>query len=163
MARVLFVLMGNALYLPYQLGFTQPDPHPEVRVPWAVFEAMIKLMTPEGFAQLIGTMWPEIVAAMPLRMATMTQVMGKVPGALEAMKPMFPLLFPRLLPLMMPKLMPTMLQRVGAMIPMPEYMAEQMPNLMPQVVDRMMPHMIGDVVPLVAQPLIDYLHGAARN
>ena len=65
--------------------------------------------------------------------------------------------------MMMPKLMPTMLQRVGALIPMPDYMAEQMPNLMPRVMDRLMPHMIGDVAPLVTQPMIDYLHGAARS
>jgi len=58
--------------------------------------------------------------------------------------------------------MPTMLERVGEMIPMPDYMAEQMPVLMPKVVDRLMPHMIGDVVPLVTQPLIDYLHEQAR-
>ena len=44
------------------------------------------------------------------------------------MKPMFPILFPRLLPMMMPKVMPTMLKRVGEMIPMPDYMAEQMPE-----------------------------------
>jgi hypothetical protein len=56
-----------------------------------------------------------------------------------------------------------MLQRVGAMIRMPDYMAEQMPDLMPRVVERLMPHMIGEVVPLVAQPLIDYLRGVARN
>jgi len=145
------------------LGYTLPDPHPEVRAQWAVFEAMIKLMTPEGFAQLMSTMWPELIGAMPLGMGTLMRAMGTLPGALEAMRPMFPLLFPRLLPMMMPKLMPTMLQRVGALIPMPDYMAEQMPNLMPRVMDRLMPHMIGDVVPLVTQPMIDYLHGAARS
>ena len=56
--------------------------------------------------------------------------MGKIPGALNLMKPMFPILFPRLLPLMMPKVM-----------------------------DNLMPHMIGDVVPLVTQPMINYLRG----
>jgi len=56
-----------------------------------------------------------------------------------------------------------MLDRVGNMIPMPDYMAEQMPGLMPKVMERLMPHMIGDVVPLVTQPMIDYLHGAARK
>jgi Fe-S oxidoreductase len=143
------------------LGYQLPDPHPEVRAQWAVFEAMIKLMTPAGFAELLGTMWPELIAAMPLGMGAMMRAMGKVPGALEAMRPMFPLLFPRLLPLMMPKLMPAMLERVGKAIPMPDYMAEQMPDLMPKVIDRLMPHMIGDVVPLVTQPMVDYLHGAA--
>ncbi len=144
------------------LGYELPDPNPEVRAQWAVFEAMIKLMTPAGFANLMTTMWPEIIDAMPLGMGRMMRAMGRVPGALEAMKPLFPALFPRLLPLMMPKLMPIMLARVGEMIPMPDYMAEQMPVLMPKVVDRLMPHMIGDVVPLVTQPLIDYLHEQAR-
>ena len=35
--------------------------------------------------------------------------------------------------------------------------------MMPRVMDNLMPHMIGDVVPLVAQPMIDYLRGKHRN
>jgi hypothetical protein len=145
------------------LGCTLPDPNPEVRRQWAVFEAMIALMTPQGFADLMGTMWPELVDAMPLGMGPMMRVMGKIPGALTLMKPMFPILFPRLLPLMMPKVMPVMLDRVKQRIPMPDYMAEQMPSLMPKVMDNLMPHMIGDVVPLVTQPLIDHLQGKAKD
>lgn len=142
-----------------RLGFELPDPHPDVQQQWAVFEAMIKLMTPEGFAQLMGSMWPELIDAMPFGMGPMMRAMGKIPGALNLMKPMFPILFPRLLPMMMPKVMPTMLKKVGERIPMPDYMAEQMPDLMPKVMDNLMPHMIGDVVPLVTQPMIDYLQG----
>jgi hypothetical protein len=142
-----------------RLGFDFPDPNPEVQRQWAVFEAMIALMTPEGFAKLMGTMWPEMINAMPFGMGPMMRAMGKVPGALNLMKPMFPILFPRLLPMMMPKVMPTMLQRVSAAVPMPDYMAEQMPELMPKVMDNLMPHMIKDVVPLVTQPMIDYLQG----
>jgi Fe-S oxidoreductase/FAD/FMN-containing dehydrogenase len=142
-----------------RLGYEFPDPHPEVQAQWAVFEGMIALMTPEGFAELMGTMWPEVLDAMPLGMGRMMRAAGKVPGALPAMKPLFPVLFPKLLPLMMPKVMPTMLERVGERIPMPDYMAEQMPELMPQVMDNLMPHMIDDVVPLVTQPMIDYLRG----
>jgi hypothetical protein len=144
------------------LGYEFPDPNPEVQKQWAVFEAMIKLMTPQGFATLMGTMWPELINAMPFGMGPMMRAMGKVPGALQLMKPMFPILFPRLLPMMMPKVMPTMLERVGEAIPMPDYMAEQMPEMMPKVMDNLMPHMIGDVVPLVTQPMIDYLQGKSK-
>jgi hypothetical protein len=145
-----------------RLGYEFPDPNPEVQRQWAVFEGMIALMTPEGFAQLMGTMWPELINAMPLAMGPMMRVMGKIPGALKLMKPMFPILFPRLLPMMLPKVMPVMLARVGERIPMPDYMREQMPDLMPKVMSNLMPHMIGDVVPLVTQPMIDYLTGKAK-
>jgi Fe-S oxidoreductase/FAD/FMN-containing dehydrogenase len=141
------------------LGYDFPDPHPEVRAQWAVFEAMIALMTPQGFADLMGTMWPELIDAMPAGLGPMMRAMGKIPGALELMKPAFPILFPRLLPMMMPKVMSTMLERVSQRIPMPDYMAEQMPELMPKVMDNLMPHMIADVVPLITQPMIDYLRG----
>ncbi|MFA5375195.1 MAG: FAD-binding and (Fe-S)-binding domain-containing protein [Dehalococcoidia bacterium] len=141
------------------MGYKFPDPNPEVQKQWAVFEAMIALMTPQGFADLMGSMWPELIDAMPFKMGPMMRAMGKIPGALNLMKPMFPILFPRLLPMMMPKVMPTMLKRVGERIPMPDYMAEQMPELMPGVMDNLMPHMIGDVVPLVTGPMIKYLQG----
>ncbi len=140
------------------LGYEFPDPNPEVRSQWAVFEAMIALMSPQGFAALMGTMWPELIDAMPLGMGKMMRWMGgKMPWTLDMMKPIFPILFPRLLPLMMPKVMPVMLQRVSDRIPMPDYMQQQMPSLMPKVMESLMPHMIGDVVPLVTQPMIDYL------
>jgi len=145
------------------LGYEFPDPNPEVQRQWAVFEAMIALMTPKGFADLMGTMWPELIAAMPFGMGKMLRAMGKVPGALTLMKPMFPILFPRLLPMMMPKVMPVILEIVGKSIPMPDYMREQMPELMPKVMDSLMPHMIGDVVPLVTQPMIDYLRGKTKQ
>ncbi|RMG90999.1 MAG: (Fe-S)-binding protein, partial [Candidatus Dadabacteria bacterium] len=145
------------------LGYELPDPHPEVRAQWAVFEKMIALMTPEGFAGLMKTMWPELLEAMPAGMGAMMRAMGRVPGALEAMKPLFPVLFPRLLPLMMPKVLPTLIDRIRERVPMPEYMSEQMPALLPKVMDNLMPHMIGDVVPLVADDLIGYLKGAGRE
>ena len=139
------------------LGYDFPDPNPEVHRQWAVFEAMIALMTPQGFANLMSTMWPELIDAMPFGMGSMMRFMGKIPGALDLMKPMFPILFPRLLPLMMPKVMPVMLRRVAERVPMPDYMQEQMGELMPKVMDHLMPHMISDIVPLVTQPMIDYL------
>jgi Fe-S oxidoreductase/FAD/FMN-containing dehydrogenase len=140
-------------------GYTFPDPNPEVRKQWAVFDAFIKLLTPQGFADLMGAMWPELIDAMPGGMGRMMRLLGKAPGALSLMKPMFPVLFPRLLPLMLPKVLGIMLRRVEEQIEMPKYMREQMPDLMPKVMDRLMPHMIGDVVPLITQPMIDYLRG----
>jgi Fe-S oxidoreductase len=139
------------------LGYNFPDPNPEVKRQWAVFEAMIALMTPEGFAHLMRTMWPELIDAMPFGMGQMMRMMGRIPGVLKILKPVFPVLFPKLLPIMMPKMMPAMLGRVAEIVPMPGYIQEQMGELMPRVVDRLMPHMVGDVVPLIAQPMIDYL------
>ncbi len=139
------------------LGHVFPDPNPSVRSQWAVFEAMIALMTPKGFADLMDTMWPEMISAMPFGFGPMMRFMGRIPGALKMMKPLFPVLFPRLLPMMMPRLLPVMLERVKERVPMPGYMAEQMPDMMPQVMDNLMPHMIRDVVPLVTEPMINYL------
>ncbi len=147
------------------LGKKFADPSPEVSRQWKVFEGMIALMTPQGFADLMDTMWPELLKAMPLGMGGMMKGIGKlgpVGGAMFAMmKPVFPILFPKLLPGMMPKVMPTMLERVGAMIPMPDYMAEQMPELMPKVMDNLMPHMLPAVVPLAVPKMIAHLRGRA--
>ena len=38
-------------------------------------------------------------------------------------------------------------------------MLEQMPDMMPKVMDNLMPHMLGDLVPLVTEPMLDYLKG----
>jgi len=149
------------------LGKEFKDPSPEVARQWAVFEGMIALMTPQGFANLMDTMWPDMLDAMPLGMGGMMRFVGKlgfVGDALFAMmKPVFPVLFPKLLPKMMPKVMPTMLERVGEMIPMPDYMQEQMPDMMPKVMDNLMPHMLPDVVPLVVPKMIDFLRGRTQR
>ncbi len=145
------------------LGKEFEDPSPEVSKQWAVFEGMIALMTPQGFSDLMSTMWPELLDAMPLGMGGMMRFIGKmgfVGDALFAMmKPVFPILFPKLLPGMMPKVMPTMLERVAQKIPMPDYMAEQMPGMMPKVMDNLMPKMLPDVVPLAVPNMIAFLRG----
>ena len=150
-----------ARYAAEALGYEMPDPNPEVKAQWAVFEAMIAVMTPVGFAGIMKEMFPELIDAMPLGMGRMMKLMGRAKLA-KFMKPMFPLLFPRLLPGMMPKVMDRMLELVGERIPMPDYMAEQMPALMPRVMDNLMPHMLPDVIPLIAGAMIDHLEGRAR-
>jgi hypothetical protein len=45
-------------------------------------------LSPQGFAGLIGTMWPELIDAMPLGMGGMMRLLGKVPGTLSLMQPM---------------------------------------------------------------------------
>jgi len=145
------------------LGKDYADPTPEALRQWAVFEGMIALMSPRGFADLMDTMWPEMLGAMPLGMGPMMRLIGKlgvVGGAVFGMmKPVFPVLFPKLLPRMMPKVMPTILERVGQMIPMPDYMAEQMPEMMPKIMDNLMPHMLPDLVPLAVPKMVSYLRG----
>ncbi len=147
------------------LGKEFEDPSPEVAKQWAVFEGMIDLMTPQGFAELMDSMWPEMLDAMPMGMGKMMRVIGKMGFVGDAMfalmKPVFPILFPKLLPGMMSKVMPTMLSRVADRIPMPDYMEEQMPDMMPKVMDNLMPHMLPDVVPLVVPKMVSYLRGRA--
>ncbi|MBM3713753.1 MAG: (Fe-S)-binding protein, partial [Actinobacteria bacterium] len=141
------------------LGYDFPEPEPEVQKQWAVFEAMIALMTPEGFSSVMKNMWPQLIDAMPLKMGTMMRFIGKIPGSLKMFKPLFPVLFPILLPKMMPKVMAPMISIITGRIPMPDYMIEQMPQLMPKVMDNLMPHMVGDVIPLVVDDMIRFLHG----
>lgn len=147
------------------LGKEFADPNPEVARQWAVFEAMIALMTPQGFAELMSSLWPELLEAMPLAMGRMMRAIGKMgfigEAMLTMMKPLFPVLFPRLLPSMMPKVMPALLDKVAERVPMPDYMAEQMLEMMPQVMDNLMPHMMAEVVPLVVPKMINYLRGRA--
>jgi Fe-S oxidoreductase/FAD/FMN-containing dehydrogenase len=145
------------------LGKKFKDPSPEVQKQWAVFEGMIALMTPQGFADLMDTMWPEMLDAMPLGMGRMMRFVGKLGAFGDAMfammRPVFPVLFPKLLPGMMPKVMPAMLDRMAKIIPMPDYMQEQMPGMMPKIMDNLMPHMLPDMVPLAVPKMIDFLRG----
>lgn len=145
------------------LGKEFDDPHPEVAKQWAAFGGMIALMTPQGFADLMDTMWPELLAAMPLGMGKMMRFIGRLgflgDAVFALMRPVFPILFPRMLPKMMPKVMPTLLDRVAQAVPMPDYMEEQMPDMMPKVMDNLMPHMLPGVVPLAVPKMVRFLRG----
>jgi hypothetical protein len=118
-------------------------------------------------AGLMEELFPQLVDAMPLGMGGMMRFIGKLGPVggllLAAMKPLFPVLFPLLMPAIMPKVLPDMLEAVGKRVPMPDFMREQMPDLMPRAFDNLLPHMLPDVVPLISQPLVDYLRGRAPS
>jgi hypothetical protein len=129
---------------------------------WAVFERMVYLMTPCGFADLMADMFPELMDAMPLGMGKMMGFFGKIGNGIviDAMKPLFPVLFPILLPGMMPKVMDRMLSLIEERIPiMPDYMKEQLPDLMPPTMDNLMPKMLPELLPVVTPLMVDYLKG----
>lgn len=137
------------------------DATPYALTQWATFEKIVYLMTPEGFADLMADMFPELMDAMPLKMGALMKFFGKLGGGfmVDAMKPMFPVLFPRLLPSMMPRVMDKMLELMGERVAMPDYMAAQMPELMPLVMDELMPRMLPELIPAVTPLMIDYLKG----
>jgi len=134
---------------------------------WATFEAMIELLRPANMAALMQEMFPQMVDAMPFGMGKLMRFIGKLGpvgrGILTAMKPLFPVLFPVLLPMMMPKLTPTMIELMAKRVPMPDFMKKQMPDLVPKAMENLMPHMLPAVVPLVSQPLVDYLTGRGAS
>ena len=99
-------------------------------------------MQPENMAAVMEELFPQMIDAMPMGMGGMMRAMAKVPGALDAMKPIMPKMFPMLMPSIMPKVMPDMVAAVGRRIDMPDYMREQMPDLLPQTMESLMPNML---------------------
>jgi Fe-S oxidoreductase len=139
-----------------------PDPNPEVLSQWAMFEKFIALMSPDGIVNVMGTLTPQLLDAMPLGMGGMLRAIGKAPGALrepmfKVMAPMMPLLFPVLLPGMMPKVLPDMIALVEQTIDMPDYLRSQLPDLFPEVVDNVLPKMLPTITPKYVPILFDYL------
>lgn len=156
-----------ATFLARARGYEIKEDKEYIMSSWATFEAMIELLRPENMAGLMKEMFPQMVDAMPFGMGRIMRFIGKLGplgrGMLTAMKGLFPVLFPVLLPMMMPKLTPTMIELMGKRVPMPDFMAKQMPDLVPKAMGNLMPHMLPKVVPLVSQPLIDYLTGRGAS
>ncbi len=148
------------------LGFDIPSSDPVVDEKWGVFEAMIRLMTPWGMADLMKDMIPDMIDAMPDMYKGMMNMVIKSPEVFKEpmiamMQGVMPSLFPSLMPDILPKVMPEMLKKVGAAIPsMPEYMAEQMPDLMPKTMEVLMPKMLGEIIPYFMPYMVDYLRKA---
>ena len=116
-------------------------------------------MTPQGFANLMGTMWPELIDAMPFGMGPMMRAMGKIPGALNLMKPMFPVLFPALAAHDDAESNAGYARECCRTNSHAGLYAGADAGADAESYGQLMPHMIGDLVPLVTQPMIDYLTG----
>ncbi|MCR4400114.1 MAG: (Fe-S)-binding protein, partial [Syntrophomonadaceae bacterium] len=150
------------------LGRPEPSSDAVMDERWAVFDAMIRMMTPWGMAEMMATMIPEMIEAMPDTYRAMMKAVIASPAALRepmlaAMKGVMPSLFPVLLPGMMPRIMPTMLEKVKAAIPMPAYLQEQMPDLMPRAMEVLMPKMLPEIIPYFLPRMLDYLRTAAQQ
>ena len=149
-------------------GIEHRDPTNYALKMWAVFEAMINLLQPEGMADFMASLLPEMIAAMPGPFPAMMKMIKGAPGPardamIAMMRPMMPFLFPRLLPGMMPKVMPDMLDAVGERIAMPQHMEEQMPDLMPAAMENLMPKMLPLIIPYFVPQMEAYLKGEATN
>lgn len=147
------------------MGHKIPDSNAVVDEKWSVFEAMIRMMTPWGMADMMADMIPEMIEIMPDLYKGMMHMVIAAPGfvkepMLTMMKAVMPALFPVLLPDMLPKLMPKMLEKVGEAIPMPDYMSEQMPDLMPKTMEVLMPKMLPAIIPYFLPKMIEYLKTA---
>lgn len=152
-----------AAFVAEACGYDIPDSQAEISESWAIFDAMIRMLTPIGMADMMAEMLDELIDAMPGPMAGMMKWMKKRSPGVKApmiamMKPIMPKLFPILLPGMLPKVMPKMLEMVGEKIPMPDYMEEQMPDLMPTAMSYLMPKMLPDIIPHFMPHMIAYLN-----
>ena len=139
------------------LGYDIPDTTNDALVAWAVFDKMIVLMQPEGMADLMVELLPEMMAAMPAPLKLMMKTVKYVPGMDILMKPVMPHMMPLLMPLLMPKVMPAMLEAVTRHVPMPDYMNEQMPDMMPKVMENLMPNMLPLIAPMITPKMIEYI------
>jgi Fe-S oxidoreductase len=144
------------------MGLKIEDSNPIIDEKWAVFDAMIRMMTPWGMADMMAGMLPDMIEVMPGPFKGMMHTVKGLPMAARApmismMKSLMPSLFPVLLPGMMPKLMPRMLAAVSQAIPMPDYMQEQMPDLMPRTMEVLMPKMLPEIIPYFMPKMVEYL------
>ena len=147
------------------LGRKVADSDAVINEKWAVFDAMIRMMTPAGMAAMMADMIPEMIEAMPDIYRGMMNLVINTPRSLRepmlaTMQGLMPSLFPILLPEMLPKLMPTMLAEVEKAIPMPRYLEEQMPQLLPRTMSVLLPKMLPEIIPHFLPRMLDYLRRA---
>lgn len=125
---------------------------------WGYFEKFIILMKPEVMADLMASLLPDMMEAMPAGMVPMMKGMKYVPGGLDMMGKMMPIMMPKLVPGIMPKVMPQMLAEVSRRVgPLPEDMEKLMPDLLPKTMDALMPNMLPLLIPHITPKMIAYI------
>ena len=151
-----------ATFMADACGFEVPDSTAKIDESWAIFDIMIRMLTPRGMAEMMAEMMDDMIGAMPAPMGAMMKWIKALPVGIKrpliaVMKPVMPKMFPLLLPGMLPKLMPDMLAMVKRKVPMPDFMAEQMPDLMPPAMVDLMPKMLPDIIPHFMPFMVEYL------
>ena len=140
------------------LGIEIPDSSAYSMEMWGYFEKFIILMKPEVMADLMVSLLPQMMEAMPSGMIPMMKVMKHTPGGLSMMGKMMPTLMPKLVPGIMPKVMPDMLAEVSRRVgPLPEDMEALMPDLLPKTMDALMPNMLPLIIPFITPKMMDYI------
>ncbi|MDO9556209.1 MAG: FAD-binding and (Fe-S)-binding domain-containing protein [Coriobacteriia bacterium] len=142
------------------LGIAHPDPTAYASEMWGYFEKFIWLMKPESMTDIMVTMLPEMMKAMPSGMVPMMKAARAIPGGLALMGKMMPGMMPGMMPAMMPKVMPAMLAEVSRRVgPLPEDMEVLMPDLLPQTMDALLPNML----PLIMDDFVPKMLGYIKN
>jgi hypothetical protein len=87
--------------------------------------------------------------------------MKHVPGGLDMMQGMMPLMFPYLAPGILTQVMPDLIAAVKDYIgPMPDDMEALMPGLLPKTMDALMPTYLPQLIPHLTPKFIDYVRAS---
>ncbi len=130
------------------LGYPLGDPTAEVARNWAVFDKMIRLMTPQGMADFME----EFLLSLPGPSSAIIKGMRALPSPVKrtivwAMTKVGPSMASRLLPLMLKLMLPRMLPILEQKMPeMSPSMRELMPRMLPGVMERVMPPLLGPMM-----------------
>jgi Fe-S oxidoreductase len=140
------------------LGIEHEDPTPYAMEMWGYFEKFIWLMKPESITDIMVTLLPDMMRAMPAGMVPMMKAARTIPGGLALMGKMMPSMMPRMMPAMMPKVMPAMLAEVSRRVgPLPEDMEALMPDLLPKTMDALLPNMLPLIIDDFVPKMLEYI------
>jgi hypothetical protein len=139
-------------------GYDIPESTAEAMYMWGFFDKFIILMEPANMAKLMERIFPQMMDAMPLGMDSMMRGMRGVPGGLDMMEQVMPLMFPYMAPGILNDVMPDMVRAVEEYIgPMPDDMAELMPDLLPKTMDSLLPTYLPELIPHLTPAFIDFV------